>query len=384
MLKKYFLFAFLIFLSFSSCKKEDEIVKPLPTISDGDVQGDLKINQLQYLSSHNCYRIKTDEDILNFIFNFAHLLPAEYNPIELDYTHIPIKDQLTIYGVRHLEIDIYLDPNGGKFYNRKGNVFGDRPEASGIQELLEPGIKILHIADIDFNTHHYSFKNALQNLKDWSQTYPEHLPIYIQLELSTKGLNVELPNVGFAEPEAWDNLQKLLSIEEEILNVFSRDELIIPDDIRGNFSTLNEAVLNSNWPTIDEARGKFVFVFNEKSINSIYTANAPSLENRLIFTEANPGDDHAAFLIYNDVMADFNLINQYSAEGYMIRTRVDGGTYEARNNDYSKWIQALQSGAHFLSTDYYKADERAGDGTWSSYEVSFDNKLYNINPITGQ
>jgi hypothetical protein len=381
MSSKLILVSFCVLLFFSACKKDDDTQKWLPTIMDMEVPGNLKINQLQYLGSHNSYKIKTDQEILDFLLDIAHLLPAEYNPIEMDYTHVPLQEQLTEYGVRQFEIDLFLDQNGGLLYNRKGNAFFDKEEASGIPELLEPGIKVLHIADIDFNSHQLNFIDNLREFKTWSDNYPEHIPIFILLELSEKTINNALPNVGFVIPESWSSLAALQSIETEILSIFDRSELITPDDIRANYTTLNEAVLAHNWPSIDESRGKVMFLLNNANLNSIYTSNAPNLENRLMFTNSTAGSADAAFLTEN--VNNFQEINSLSEAGYMLRTRVDVGTYQARNNDYSSWIQAIQSGAHFLSTDYYKADERAGDGTWSNYEVAFDNKLYQLNPITG-
>lgn len=380
MVNYFFPLAFCLILSFSSCKKEDFTSKLIPSISDKNVPGDLKINQLQYLGSHNSYRIKTDQEILDFLLGIANLLPVEYNPVELDYTHLPLKQQFTQYGIRQIEIDLFLDQSGGLYYYRKGNAFYDKEEASGIPELLEPGIKVLHIADVDFNSHQLTFIQNLEEIKSWSTNYPEHLPIYILLELSEKTVNSALPNVGFAVPESWSSEAALLSIESEILSVFSREDLITPDDVRGNYASLHEAVLNHNWPSIDESRGKVMFLLNNADLIPFYTINAPSLENRLMFTNSTPGATDAAFLSRD--INDFQEINTLAEAGYMIRTRVDAGTYEARNNDYTAWLTAIQSGAHFLSTDYYKADDRAGDGTWSNYHVEFDNKLYQLNPIT--
>ena len=381
MLRHFALLSFCILITLSACNKEDPTSKLIPTINDKEVPGNLKINQLQYLGSHNSYRIKTDQEILDFLLGIANLLPAEYNPVELDYTHIPLKEQFTKYGIRQIELDLFLDQSGGLYYSRKGNAFYDKDEASGIPELLEPGIKVLHIADVDFNSHQLTFIKNLQEIKTWSTNFPEHLPIFILLELSEKTVNTALPNVGFAVPESWSSLSALLSIETEILSVFNRSNLITPDDVRGNYATLNEAVLNHNWPSIDESRGKVMFLLNNDNLSPIYTTNAPSLENRLLFTNNSiPGAADAAFLSRN--VSQLQAINTLSEAGYMIRTRVDAGTYEARNNDYSSWLTAIQSGAHFLSTDYYKADTRAGDGTWSFYHVKFNNNLYQLNPIT--
>jgi len=373
--------SFCILFAFSSCKKDDLTAKLIPTILDKEVPGDLKINQLQYLGSHNSYRIKTDQEILDFLLGIANLLPAEYNPVELDYTHLPLREQFTKYGIRQIELDLFLDQSGGLYYSRKGNAFYDKEEASGITELQAPGIKILHIADVDFNSHQLTFTKNLLEIKNWSNNFPEHLPIFILLELSEKTVNTALPNVGFTVPESWSSEAALLSIETEILNVFDRSSIIKPDDVRGTYASLNEAVLNHNWPSIDEARGKVMFLLNNDDLSPFYTLNAPSLENRLMFTNnSNPGADDAAFLSRS--VTQLQEINALSEAGYMIRTRVDAGTYEARNNDYSSWLTATQSGAHFLSTDYYKADDRAGDGNWSFYHVKFNNNLYQLNPIT--
>ncbi|MEJ6694896.1 MAG: Ca2+-dependent phosphoinositide-specific phospholipase C [Chitinophagales bacterium] len=381
---KYFLVLVLIgVLSFTSCKKDEFVPKEIINFIDGDVPDDLKINQIQYLGSHNSYRYRPEQELLNFILGLANILPAEFNPVELDYEHLPLQDQFKFYGIRQIEIDLFLDTQGGLYYNRRGYGLINQDLESGIPSLLEPGIKVLHIPDIDYNSHQLSFIENLQEIKSWSDQFPDHIPLFILLELSEKTVNSTLPNVGFTQPESWNNQAALNSIEQEILSVFSREEIILPDDIRSNYNTLNEAVLNDNWPTIAESRGKIVFLLNNQGITTqIYTSGAPSLENKLLFTNGVPGDADAAFLLRNSISASLSEINQLAAQGYMIRTRVDAGTYEARSNDYSSWLLALQSGAHFLSTDYYKPDAREGDGEWSSYSVRFDNGLYRSNPVT--
>lgn len=382
-MKKYLFMLLAISFVFNACKKDKDILqKDKVSINDGEVPGNLKINQLQYLGSHNSYRLRTDDAILDFIISIGNFLPSAYSATELDYEHISLQDQFTNYGVRQIELDLYLDQSGGLYYNRKGNAIAGLEEASGIAELENPGIKILHIPDIDFNTHNFTFKSALEEIKSWSETYPEHIPIFILMELGSNSVNDYVPSLGFVDPEDWRNAQALNTLENEILDVFERSQIITPDDVRGSYSTLNEAVLANNWPSIDESRGKVMFLHNNDNISNIYLAGNPSLENKLIFTNSNPGDDDGAFIMRNSVNASYNQIQDLVAQGYIIRTRSDVGTIEARTNDYSKWNLCLSSGAHFISTDYYKPDERAGDGTWTDYAVSFDNKLYRLNPIT--
>jgi hypothetical protein len=381
MIRKLLYFNFILLL-LCSCKKDTPLTREELTINDGEVPDSLKINELQYLGSHNSYRLKPDQELFDFLIGLSNVLPAEFNSIELDYEHLPIKDQLSFYGIRQLELDLFLDQHGGLYYNRRGYGLIDRDLASGIPELQEPGIKIMHIPDIDYNAHQLSFKSTLEEIKSWSEQFPEHLPIFILLELSEKTVADVLPTAGFAQPENWNNSNALNSLEQEILSVFERNKILIPDDVRGNYPTLNEAVLNDNWPSIGESRGKVVFIHNNTNITNTYRVGAPSLENKLIFTNSSPGEPDAAFMLRNSINSSLNDINQLADLGYMIRTRVDAGTYEARDNDYSKWILCLQSGAHFLSTDYYRPDPRAGEDGWSSYHVGFDNGLYRNNPIT--
>src|SRR5690606_41932810 len=49
-------------------------------------------------------------------------------------------------------------------------------------------------------------------------------------------------------------------------------------------------------------------------------------------------------------------------EGFLVRTRADADTREARSGDTTRRDAALASGAHFVSTDYVWPDERLGTG----------------------
>lgn len=372
-MRTFYILVVSIILSLTACQKN---IVENRTINDAIVPDILRINQIQVVGSHNSYRYNTDRDIYEKLLTLQGALPSSLQIIELDYNHISLQDQFYDYGVRQIELDIYLDPDGGKFYNRKGYAMVDKDEASNIKALKKPGIKIMHIPDIDFNTHYITFKDALKDIKDFSTRNPNHLPITILLEMKTETIDDYIPNVGFATAIPWD-LSGFLEMEQEILDVFSIDDIIKPDDIRKNEASLKAGVLVNGWPTVGESRGKVMFVFsNSLQQNNIYKQNAPSLENRLCFTNASPNGDDAAFLMYNDAIGDFDQIKQKVDEGFIVRTRTDAGTIEARNGDYSKYNAALSSGAQFLSTDYYKADSREG---FTDFTISLPNGLYQLN-----
>lgn len=369
-------------LIMTSCKKDNDIVKKYNNnniFNDEDVDDNLRINQLQYIGSHNSYKKQIEPELFEFLLGFNNLFPDDVN--DLDYYHLPLKEQFGKYGVRQIELDFYADFDGGRFYGRGGNAFIGKPTESGIPQLLEPGNKVMHIADIDFETHYFTLTETFQAIKNWSNQFPKHLPIFILLETKTSTLTDQVDIFeGFADAEPWD-LERLNVIEQEILSVFSTDDIIKPDDVRGNYSTLNEAVLDNNWPTIGESRGKVMFMFDQTNINSTYRQGNASLEGKLIFTSSTPGAPDGAFIKRNNVFS--SDIQTLVEQGYIVRTRADSGTNEARNGDYSKLNKALQNGAHFISTDYYRPDPRYTESTgWTDYQVTFENHSYRLNPIT--
>ncbi len=75
----------------------------------------------------------------------------------LDYTHIPLQEQFDTQGIRQIELDIFDDPEGGLYANRPALALLGEDPASGIPELDEPGLKVLHVQEIDFETTCYTF-----------------------------------------------------------------------------------------------------------------------------------------------------------------------------------------------------------------------------------
>jgi Phosphoinositide phospholipase C, Ca2+-dependent len=50
-------------------------------------------------------------------------------------------------------------------------------------EWLQPGVKVLHIVDLDYETTCVRLVTCLQQVEDWSDANPGHVPIPILLEL---------------------------------------------------------------------------------------------------------------------------------------------------------------------------------------------------------
>ena len=168
-------------------------------------------------------------------------------------------------------------------------------------------------------------------------------------------------------------------VEEEIRSVLSDDELVTPALVQGDHATLREAIEADGWPRVDDLRGRFLFVLDDHDgKRDLYRALHPDTKDRLIFVDAQPPDADAAFTVLNDPIADAARIKELVAKGYLVRTRADADTVEARNGDTSRRDAAFASGAQIVSTDYEQADPR-----WPTYVVALPgDKTDRCNPLT--
>jgi len=328
----------------------------------------LRINQIQVIGSHNSYK----KEIEPSLYNFLETKDATGKMQALQYKHISILEQLDM-GLRNLEIDVFADANGGRYSKPKGlDLINVKEEYDVNNEMQQPGFKIFHMLDIDFRTHYYTLKACLKDLKSWSDAHPNHEPIFITLEAKDgKG------RVFGTEAESF-TVDTFNQLDKTLFNGLGNNKIITPDEVRGDFETLESAVLHHNWPTLNTSKGKFLFMLDDAgSKRKLYIEEHPSLKNRAMFVNADPGTPEAATLFRNN--PEDQTIKDLVTKGYIIRTRADAGTKEARTNDYSHFEMAKKSGAQIITTDYYLPSTLFK----SNYHVSFKQQTFvRENPVT--
>ena len=144
--------------------------------------------------------------------------------------------------------------------------------------------------------------------------------------------------------------ESLRTFDDEVRSVFDADRLITPDDVRGDHDSLEAAVLDGDWPTVDDARGRVMFVLNDH--RDEYVDGDPSLAGRVAFPNSTPGEPDAAFLLLNDPIEDAEEIAAAVESGYIVRTRADVPVATVRSGDTTQRDAAFASGAQFVSTDF--------------------------------
>ena len=341
--------------------------------SPQDVAGDdILMNQVQYLGTHNSYKKRIRADLFEILTAYVpDLAPT------LEYSHIPLQQQFENQGIRQIELDVFDDPEGGLYATHRALSLVNEDTASDIPELDEPGLKVLHVQEVDYETTCYSFVRCLTEIKIWSDNHPGHLPITVLVEVKDEVIPDPL-NLNFVIPLEF-GVEALNRIDAEILSVFPPEQLIVPDDVRGDFVTLELAVLTEGWPPLSQARGKIMFALdNSGGARELYIDGHISLEGRILFTDSPAGTPEAAFMKRNNPLSNPGDIEFLVGLGYMVRTRADSDTVQSRTGDTSQREAALSSGAHFISTDY-----PVPDPNFSDYQVQLPGgNIARCNPIS--
>ncbi|APW61335.1 phosphatidylinositol-specific phospholipase C1-like protein [Paludisphaera borealis] len=309
---------------------------------------DLRINQIQVIGTHNSYHIAPAPNVLAMIAKTGKGLAES-----LEYTHLPLADQFSKQGVRQIELDLFADPQGGRYakplirtiLEKIGEDPGVDPDRDGA--MRRPGAKILHVQDLDYRSIVPSFAQALKEIRAWSAASPRHVPILVLVELKTEAFPL-LPTNPLPFEKA-----DLEALESAIREGFPPATLVTPDDLRGASETLPEAIRTHGWPTLESSRGKVMFALNNGGgLRDLYLEGHPALRGRVMFVQAEPGHPAAAWMGIDDAVANHDRIIELVRAGYLVRTRADADTQESRRNDTTRREAAFSSGAQFLSTDY--------------------------------
>ena len=229
------------------------------------------------------------------------------------YSMPPLEEQLHFHGIRQFELDIHLDPNTG--------------------ELL-----VYHAPVFDAETTCTSLQACLHRMKLWSDLYPGHHALVVMIEPKD--------DVDLADFKGKYDL-----IENDILQIWPRERIIAPDDVRGDCATLQDAVLEKGWPTLGQTRDKALFVLLDSGIHrDLYLEESPTSQGRILFPMAkNTEEPFAAFIAMDDPVGSFDKIQHAVAQGFVVRTRSDT---DPLNSDPARVQAAIDSGAQCLSTNF--------------------------------
>jgi hypothetical protein len=322
-------------------------VASAPSATSAPSANAVRMNEIQVIGTHNSYHRELS-------FAEKQVQQQEHgdaNFWNLEYSHASLPTQFGAENVRSLELDVFPDPEGGLYADPLVRREAGLP-ALDDPAYQQPGFKVLHWADHDYGTVCVTFAQCLRQVRDWSRENPGHAPISILLEM--KSTDPAMEDRGGPTSPPWTG-EMLVDLDAEIRAVFGEEDIITPDDIRQPGKTLEQSVLEDGWPTLRAARGEVMFMLNQGTAPATqqYLDGHPNLEGRVLFPNSRPGQDHAAFIGYDDPTgANEATIREFVEQGYLVRTRADVPFAEAASGDTGRLRAALDSGAQIISTDF--------------------------------
>ncbi len=288
--------------------------------------GGLRLNEIQVLGSHNSYKLAMPAD------NFARLRARDADAARaLEYTHLPLARQLDL-GIRALELDVFYDPDG--------TLFPGVTAASGSR------FPVLHVQILDDRSSCPDLLTCLSEVAAWSASHPRHVPVFISFNAKDQVIH----EPGFVRPRAFDE-EAWLAMDAEIRSVLGK-RLLEPGRI--------VAGGKPRWPLLAEARGRFLAILDEGGDKR--ASYAGRWRERAMFATVPVTEPGAAVLVINDPMGRFQEIQRAVRLGYIVRTRADADTLEARLGETARRDRAFASGAQIVSTDYYLPAGHFGTG----------------------
>jgi Phosphoinositide phospholipase C, Ca2+-dependent len=286
-----------------------------------------RLNEIQFVGSHNSYKQAMSP-------TYREALEAS-NPDAaraIDYEHLSLDQQLDL-GIRKIELDVFNDPSSD-------------------------GFPVGHIQVIDMNSSCAGLRQCLDQIVVWSRNHPMHVPIWISFNLKDEKV------AGLPDPAPFDGgaMDRLDNVLRQALG----ETLLQPGSIGPG-----------NWPRVDAVRGRFLLILDEQGPKlDLYVSK---WRERPMFVNVPADHPAAAVMILNEPVAEFDHIQAMVRQGFLVRTRADADTREARSGDTTRRDAAFASGAQAISTDYYLPASRFG----TNYVVSPAAGVW-CNPITSK
>jgi hypothetical protein len=315
------------------------------------MDANLRIDQVQVVGTGQSYKQRPNSALMGLI-----RMGGKKDAEALDFALPAIGAQLDA-DVRALSFDVAYDPQGGAYKSPAGaSMAMDLLPQAYVKAMAAPGFKVIHVLDVDYQSSCLALADCLRQVSDWSKAHPHHLPIVIALKTN----DTRTPMPGATRPQPCQEAA-LDALDGEIRAAFTADQIITPDQLQGTYASLREAAMTHAWPRLGTARGKVIFVLDDSAAKIMtYQGARKSLEGRAMFVAADESSPLAAFITIADPVKDIARIQAAVRSGFIVTTRADEDTREARENKIARRDAAFASGAQIIQTNFVNPDPAIG------------------------
>lgn len=284
----------------------DSTVSTPADMPDARVRPALKLNHSQARGAWKSYHLSMERPYRGY-----------------EFEHPPLGEQIRERGWRHFDFDIEFNPSGNGVFPCYNNGFDD------------------YVSHCDGDV-----LDCLLPLGQWSSAHPRHAPIVILFQQ----VQSMMPDIRGALDFLERDLMLMVGGEEQIHRIYT------PADALADHPglTLREMLTEHDWPDLNAARGKFIFVLNDdlaRAANRDWPGWAGTELRGLMWnyadglSEAELAADDAAFAMLPQLeTADDELHARELVErGYIVRAPAHSAVPYAR---------AVRAGVHLISSKW--------------------------------
>ena len=269
----------------------------------------LKLNHFTILGTHNSY-------------HRANLISK--------YEHRQLDEQFS-WGIRQIELDVHIMKNN---------------------------LLVYHLQIFDDRTNCYCFKECLIKIVRWTEKNRSHFPIYLFIEI--KQMFYEDLITGLTGGVKCEHFEQ---IRDEILDVFSLNTFILPNQIQGNQTSISSALqqqrddelssdytyYNYGWPPVAQSLGKIIPVFLDdvhRRAETFYAICDP-LQNFFLIAQPKVNLTYSSIITVANQIKSIDKLKTISNNGQIMRLLLGYG-----NDNLDQTYQlAKPYGVHIVSSD---------------------------------
>ena len=150
----------------------------------------VRLNEIQLLGTHNSYHVAPPPAMLAALGRAGR---------DIEYTHRPLTEQLSQLGIRQFELDVFADPEGGRFAT---------PAAFRMVKGSNPSVPSCSRARLQGDPHagrrlshdvHDAEGVPDRRSRSWSRANPWHVPIMVMIEAKDSPLVMTRSGLGFVQ-----------------------------------------------------------------------------------------------------------------------------------------------------------------------------------------
>jgi hypothetical protein len=221
---------------------------------------------------------------------------------------------------------------------------------------------VYHLQLLDDRTNCYCLSNCLDRILRWSEENPSHYPIFLFFEIK------QMFYEDFFTGISGVHCQHLQKMKEQILEVFTIDSFILPEQVRGNQNSISSALKkqrenelrgdytyeNYGWPPVYLSLGKImpVFLDDAHNITKKLYSTCETLANFFFIAQSDSNVPYASIISIQNPSKNAYALTLNTNNGQITRVLLGYGGKRLMDN----YILARKYGVHIISTDSVQCD----------------------------